>query len=149
MTFSDDELAQLSQYLVSHAVVCGESGRVFLDEGVALNDTLMNTNSGEIHVGAHTVFGHRCMILTGRHNFKDGKRDLENDYPREGYDIRIGAGCVIGSSSIICGGVTIGDNCYIGAGAVVTRDIPSGMFAAGVPARAIKPVSEDATCHEV
>lgn len=140
MTFSDDELAQLRRYMLGTPIVCGEEGRVNLAPKVGLNDTLINTNSGAVSIGENTIFGHHCMVLTGRHNFIDGKRDLQNDYPREGYDITIGSGCVIGSGAIICGGVTIGDDCYIGAGSVVTRDIPGGYFAAGVPARIVRPI---------
>lgn len=42
----------------------------------------------------------------------------------------------------VCPGVTIGDNCVIGAGSVVTRDIPEGSFAAGVPCRVIREITE-------
>jgi acetyltransferase-like isoleucine patch superfamily enzyme len=54
--------------------------------------------------------------------------------PDSGYDIIIGSGCFIGANAIILKGVTIGDNTIIGAGSVVTKDIPSNVFAAGVPA---------------
>lgn len=42
----------------------------------------------------------------------------------------------------VCPGVTIGDDCVIGAGSVVTRDIPAGSFAAGVPCKVIRPITE-------
>jgi len=56
------------------------------------------------------------------------------EVPSTGNDIRIGRGCYIGANATILANVTIGDHCIIGAGAVVTTDIPSGSFAAGVPA---------------
>ena len=43
---------------------------------------------------------------------------------------------------VVCPGVTIGNNCVIGAGSVVTRDIPDNVFAAGNPARVIRPITE-------
>ena len=48
----------------------------------------------------------------------------------------------IGGNAVICPGVTIGDNSVIGAGAVVTKDIPDGVVAAGNPCRVLRPVSE-------
>lgn len=48
----------------------------------------------------------------------------------------------IGANAVICGGVTIGKGSMIGAGSVVTRDIPVGVMAAGTPCRPIRPVTE-------
>lgn len=56
--------------------------------------------------------------------------------------IRVGSNVFIGLNAILLPGVTIGDNCVIAAGSVVSRDIPSGSVAAGVPARVIKTVDE-------
>ena len=54
----------------------------------------------------------------------------------------IGNDCWFGANVTVCPGVTIGDNCVIGAGSVVTRDIPANSFAAGVPCRVIRPITE-------
>ena len=48
----------------------------------------------------------------------------------------------IGANAVVCGGVTIGQGSVIGAGSVVTRDIPAGVVAAGVPCRVIRPITE-------
>lgn len=56
--------------------------------------------------------------------------------------VHIGKDCWIGASVTICPGVTIGDGCVIDAGAVVTRDIPSNSFAAGVPCRVIREITQ-------
>jgi maltose O-acetyltransferase len=54
----------------------------------------------------------------------------------------IGSDVWVGGGAIICPGVTIGSRCIIGAGSVVTRDIPDGAFAAGNPCRVIRQVEE-------
>ena len=69
--------------------------------------------------------------------YPDGFHDLEYAKP-----IRIGDGSWICSSATICGGVTIGKNCIVAAGAVVNRDIPDNCIAAGVPARVLRKLDE-------
>ncbi len=56
--------------------------------------------------------------------------------------VTIGSDCRFGANVAVCPGVTIGDNCVIGAGSVVTRSIPANSFAAGVPARVIREITE-------
>jgi len=106
------------------------------------SNAIFNTRSGHIYIGDRTVVGHNCMFLTGRHEFEDGvlKLPRREQVPESGHDIRIGSGCWIASGAIVIGGVTIGDNSIIAAGAVVTRDVGSGRIAAGVPARDKGPV---------
>lgn len=70
-------------------------------------------------------------------NYPDGRHDLEFSDP-----ITIGDGCWICSSATICGGVTIGKNSVIAAGAVVTRDVPPNSLVAGVPAKVIRQIDE-------
>ena len=60
-----------------------------------------------------------------------------------GTPISIGADVWVGGSAIICPGVTIGDRCVIGAGSVVTRDIPADTFAAGSPCKVVKKINQE------
>ena len=113
-----------------------------LGSGVSTADAIFNISSGSITIGDNTLLGHGVMILTGFHRFHDGKLaklqpNGPKEVPDEGYDIIIGTGCFLGSGAIVLSGVKIGDNTIIGAGAVVDKDIPSNVFAAGVPARII------------
>lgn len=55
--------------------------------------------------------------------------------------VSIGSNCWFGANVVVCPGVTIGEGCVIGAGSVVTKDIPPLTFAAGVPARVIRPIT--------
>ena len=136
-------LSQLLKRIDMNTSYChGDSDRLHLGKRVSTVNTIFNVASGDIYVGDDTIFGHNCMVLTGRHEFLGGRRRRlvtgEPDTPTTGSDIRIGSGCWIASGAIITGGVTIGDNTIIGAGAVVAMDVPSGVFAAGVPAKVIK-----------
>lgn len=120
----------------------GDQKKLHIGKNVSTVNTLFNTSSGHIYIGDNTIFGHNVMILAGVHEFLDGKRKslvtggLET--PLEGYDIKIGTGCWIASGVIITGNVNIGNNVIIGAGSVVSKDIPSDVFAAGVPAKVLK-----------
>jgi acetyltransferase-like isoleucine patch superfamily enzyme len=120
--------------------VHGPRYRVHTGDRVSLMNTVLNTVSGTITIGDRTIFGHNCMVLTGRHDFEDGRRKNlrgEREVPTEGQDITIGSGCWIASGAVILGGVTIGDNVLVAGGAVVTCDLPDGAVVAGVPARPI------------
>lgn len=100
-----------------------------------------NTRSGAITVGEDTVFGEDVMVLTGKH-YCIAEAEEENKplhyVPEEGRDVTIGYGCYIGSGAIIIGRVDIGDYAVIGAGSVVTKDVSSRTFVAGVPAKIVK-----------
>ncbi|MFA6635545.1 MAG: DapH/DapD/GlmU-related protein [Candidatus Omnitrophota bacterium] len=103
--------------------------------------TYFNTRSGSIFVGANAMFGENVMVITGKHlDISEASRKsiLEHSVPQEGRDIHIGRDCFIGSGAIINGKVKIGDHSVIGAGAVVTKDVPEKVFVAGVPAKIVK-----------
>jgi acetyltransferase-like isoleucine patch superfamily enzyme len=100
-----------------------------------------NTRSGSITVGENTVFGEDVMVLTGKH-YCIAEAEQENKplhfVPEDGRDVTIGSGCYIGSGAIIIGKVDIGDYAVIGSGSVVTKDVPSRAFFAGIPAKLVK-----------
>ena len=70
--------------------------------------------------------------------YEDGEHDWEYARP-----VKIGDNVWVASSVTICGGVTIGSDTVIAAGSVVTRDIPSGVLAAGVPCKSIRPITDE------
>jgi acetyltransferase-like isoleucine patch superfamily enzyme len=109
---------------------------------------IFNTRSGSIHVGRNTIFGYDVMLLAGTHlTFAKSIGDNKpiHHLPESGKDIRIGRNCFIGSRAILVGPVTIGDHVAVGAGAVVTKDVPSHALVAGVPARIIRMLNEAET----
>ena len=127
---------------IEYLYVHGDKRRVLLGRNCSTMNTIFNVISGTIRVGDNTIFAHNCMVLTGTHNFVEGTRGSLREppiqeTPTEGRDISIGAGCFLASGVIVVGKVTIGDNTIIGAGSVVSKDIPGDCFAAGVPARVV------------
>lgn len=107
--------------------------------------TTFNTRSGKIVVGSNCVFGEEVMLLTGKHNFISDVTDEKDLHtvPEDGRDIIIGRNCYIGSGAIVLGRVTIGDYAVIGAGSVITKDVPAKTFYAGVPAKKIKDLEKN------
>lgn len=102
-----------------------------------------------ITIGDNVFFGPNCTLATAMHYFNPVKRRMrfrEDGTPYDleyGKPIKIGNDCWIASNVVICGGVTIGNNCVIGAGSVVTRDIPDNSLAAGNPCRVIREIDID------
>lgn len=101
-----------------------------------------------VEIGSDVFFGPNCTIATPVHPLLTDERKLRFKEDGTPYDleyakpIKIGNGCWLASNVTVCGGVTIGENCVIGAGSVVTRDIPAGVFAAGNPCRVIRKITE-------
>lgn len=130
--------------------VDGDPGRLHIGSRVGMANTICNTASGQIFIGDNCIFGYNVMLLTGQHMFINGMRaSLANseistgwggdgvEVPDTGFDISIGEGSWIASGAIVVGGIRIGRNCVIAAGAVVTRDVPDFTIVAGVPAAPI------------
>lgn len=85
----------------------------------------------DIVIGERTMIANDVTISSGKHGAEDHTEVLK-DGP-----IEIGTNVFIGEKVLIRGGVTIGDSATIGAGSVVTRDVPAGATAVGVPARVV------------
>lgn len=107
---------------------------MFINSGCKFQD------QGGIYIGDGALIGHNVVIATLNHDFAPEKR--RGMYPKP---VNVGKNVWIGSNSTICPGVTIGDNAVIGAGSVVTKDVPENMVAVGVPAKVIKSIFEEDT----
>jgi len=105
----------------------GSIERISIGKNCILNNTFFNTRSGRISLGDGVKFGHNVMVLTGEHR-NDGY------VPSEGRDIFIGDDTWIASGAIVIGPVNIGSGAIVGAGSVVTKDVPQNVFVAGNPA---------------
>lgn len=94
----------------------------------------------EITIGDNVFFGPNVSLYTAGHPIHPESRNSGYEY---GIPITIGDNVWIGGSCVVLPGVRIGDNCVIGAGSVVTRDIPDNVLAAGNPCKVIRPISEE------
>jgi acetyltransferase-like isoleucine patch superfamily enzyme len=123
--------------------IWGDVDRLKISPQAQLVNSLLNTSSGNIEIGAYTFTGHNVCILTGSHDYKKQLEERLADYPKFGRDITIGQGVWIGSNAMILGPCQIGDHAVVAAGAVVVPGsvIPAGAIVAGIPAKIIKQIN--------
>ena len=93
----------------------------------------------EVNIGDNVFFGPRVSVYTAGHPIDAEVRNTQLEY---GKKIKIGSNVWVGGNTVINPGVTIGDNVVIGSGYVVTKDLPSGVVAAGSPCKVIRPIKE-------
>ena len=106
---------------------------------VYANFNLTLIDDTHIYIGSHTMIGPGVIIATAGHPVLPVLREQEYQYNAP---IHIGSNCWLGAGVIVLPGVTIGDNTVIGAGSVVTKDIPSDVVAVGAPCRVMRPIGE-------
>jgi maltose O-acetyltransferase len=117
---------------------CDYGSNILLGERVFFNFNCVVLDVCKVTIGDFTLFGPAVQIYTATHPMNaELRRKLEFARP-----IEIGADVWVGGGAIICPGVKIGSKSVIGAGSVVTREIPSGVFAAGNPCRVIREITE-------
>lgn len=152
-----DEMARaaiLQELLPNYSDEIYFQGPIFFDYGMNIfigknfyanfNTTILDVCP--VRIGDNVMLGTNVSLLTPTHPLRwqdrnakptpdGGVLQLESGKP-----ITIGDNCWLAGNVTVIGGVTIGEGSVIGAGSVVTRDVPAGVFAAGVPCRVIKEV---------
>ncbi|MBN1866416.1 N-acetyltransferase [Candidatus Sumerlaeota bacterium] len=108
---------------------CKISSHTFVCEGVTIEDN--------VFIGHNVTF---INDMYPRATTEDGAPQSEDDWAVVETVVKKGAS--VGSSATLLCGVTIGENAIVGAGSVVTKNVPAGMIAAGNPARVLRPVGE-------
>ena len=112
---------------------------VHFGKNVYANFGLTLVDDTHIYVGDCTMFGPNVVVATAGHPILPRLREQGMQYNAP---VRIGRNCWIGAGALIMPGVTIGDDVVVGAGSVVTKDLPSGVVAVGNPCRVLRPVNE-------
>ena len=112
---------------------------VHLGNNVYANFNLTLVDDGPIHIGNNVMFGPSVVITTGGHPVLP---ELRLHSAQFNLPVRIGDNVWVGSGVQIMPGVSIGDNAVIGAGSVLTRDIPSDVVAVGTPCRVVRAIGD-------
>lgn len=112
---------------------------VHLGHHVYANFNLTLVDDGPIHIGDQVMFGPGVVITTGGHPVLP---ELRRRSAQFNLPVRIGDNVWIGSGVQIMPGVTVGDNSVVGAGSVVTRDIPANVVAVGSPCRVVREIGD-------
>lgn len=114
---------------------CDYGYNIKTGEKVFFNFNCVVLDVMQVTIGNRTLFGPNVQIYTATHPMDYRERAKGLEYARP---VTIGEDVWVGGGAIICPGVTIGDRAVIGAGSVITRDVPSDVFAAGNPCRVIR-----------
>ena len=141
-----DQIEEIRKYMHEVFAECGENNyiqlpfyanwgghHVHFGSNIYANFSLTCVDDGHIYIGDWTKFGPNVTIATAGHPIEpDLRKDPVLQYNK---DVHIGSNVWIGSGVLIMPGVSIGDKSVIGAGSVVTRDIPANVVAYGNPCR--------------
>ena len=112
---------------------------VHFGDYVYANFNLTLVDDTHIYVGDHTMIGPNVTLATAGHPIWPELREKAYQF---NCDIHIGRNCWLGAGVIVLPGITIGDHTVVGAGSVVTRDLPANVVAVGNPCRVLREIGE-------
>ena len=119
---------------------CDYGYNMQVGEQVFFNFNCIVLDVAPVTIGNRTMFGPNVQIYTATHPLNHKERSAGLEYAKP---IAIGDDVWVGGSVVICPGVTIGDRSVIGAGSVVTKDIPADVFAAGNPCKVLRSLTQE------
>ncbi len=119
---------------------CDYGYNIEVGENFFANYNLTILDVGQVIIGDNVQFGPNVSLITAGHPLHPESRKSGYEY---GIPIRLGHNVWLGSNVVVNPGVSIGDNCVIGSGSVVTKDIPANMVAVGVPCKVLRPITEE------
>lgn len=114
---------------------CDYGSNIELGEQVFFNFNCVVLDVCPVRIGSFTLFGPAVQIYTAMHPLNFEQRRQGKEY---GKPVEIGSDVWVGGSAVILPGVRVGSRTVIGAGSVVTRDLPDDVFAAGNPCRVVR-----------
>lgn len=116
---------------------CDYGRHIHIGARTFVNFGLFALDVAEIRIGDDVQIGPSVQLLTPTHPLEPEPRRAKWEAAKP---IAIGHNAWLGGGVVVCPGVTIGADTVVGAGAVVTRDLPAGVLAVGNPARVVRPV---------
>ncbi|WP_346238100.1 sugar O-acetyltransferase [Niabella insulamsoli] len=144
-----DQRNQLFRALLGHAgnhfhiespFYCDYGYNISVGENFYANYHCTILDCAPVTIGDNVFFGPNISLYAAGHPIHHDPRNAAFEYA---FPITIGHSVWMGGGCIVNPGITIGDNCVIGAGSVVTRDIPSNVIAVGNPCRVLRPVTDE------
>ncbi len=144
-----EELARILRQLIPNAgaglwlqppFYCDYGTNMHIGEKVFFNFNCVVLDVAPVTIGSRTMFGPNVQLYTATHPLDHKERSSGVEYAKP---ISIGEDVWVGGSVVVCPGVSIGDRSVIGAGSVVTKDIPADVFAAGNPCKVIRSLTEE------
>ncbi|MDB6139679.1 MAG: maltose O-acetyltransferase [Verrucomicrobiaceae bacterium] len=135
----DELLGQSTDAWIQPPFYCDYGTNITLGSKVFFNFNCVVLDVMKVSIGSNVLFGPAVQIYAATHPVEASVRRQWLEYAKP---VTIGNDVWVGGGAIICPGVSIGDRTVIGAGSVVTRDIPADVFAAGNPCRVIRSIKE-------
>ena len=126
--------------IIEPPFACDYGYNIEVGENFYANVNLVILDGAKVCIGDNAFIAPNVGIYTAGHPIHPDSRNSMYEY---GIQVSIGDNCWLGGNTIVCPGVKIGNNVVIGAGSVVTKDIPDWSIAAGNPCRVIRTITEE------
>ena len=127
-------------YLIEQPFFCDYGSNIEIGENFYSNHNLVILDPNKVIFGDNVFVGPNCSFYTAGHPLEPAIRNKGLEYA---LPIKVGNNVWFGGNVVILPGITIGDNCTIGAGSVVVKDIPPNSVVVGNPCRVIKNLSKE------
>ena len=126
--------------IINPPFYCDYAKHIFIGKNFFANYNLTILDVAKVTIGDNVKFGPNVSIYTAGHPIHHIARNLGYEY---GMPVKIKDNVWIGGCTVITAGVTIGENSVIGAGSVVTKDIPANVIAVGNPCKVLREITDD------
>jgi galactoside O-acetyltransferase len=127
-------------FLIEQPFMCDYGYNIEIGRNFFANHNCIILDEAKVTFGDHVFIAPNCGFHTAGHPLDAERRNIGLEYA---YPITVGSNVWIGSNTIVLPGVTIGDYAVIGAGSVVTKEIPPGVIAVGNPCRMIREITDE------